>query len=183
MTINNKQQLIDSLAQGNKFDFVFFGGEGLAQQVDARRCFSQWYMADFEVDGHRFVNSAHYVMAAKAKLFGDDEAYHKLLAVSSTDDIQTLGRSIQGFNEQLWLDNRMSIVETSVEQKFAQNPILMAFLKDSADKVIAEANPVDKIWATGVAEDDANATNPAEWRGDSLLGFVIMAVRSRLLAG
>ncbi len=183
MIINNKQQLIDFLAQGNHLDYVFFGGEGLDQQEDARRCFSQWYMAGFEVEGHRFVNSAHYVMAAKAKLFGDDQAYQNLLGVSSAEDIQTLGRSIQGFNESLWLDNRMGIVDTSVEAKFAQNPALMAFLKASAEKVIAEANPVDKIWGTGLADNDINATNPAEWPGESLLGFVIMAVRHRLLEG
>lgn len=180
MNITNKQQLIDYMAWGNPIEFILFGGEGLAQQDVERRCFSQWYPASFEVNGNRFINSAHCVMAGKAKLFGDEESYQSLLAAGSDDEIQSLGRNISGFDEQLWLDNRIGIVEGSVEHKFAQNPELMNYLRDSGGKVVAEANPADKIWGTGVAEHDEAATQPTQWPGESLLGFVIMDVRRKL---
>jgi predicted NAD-dependent protein-ADP-ribosyltransferase YbiA (DUF1768 family) len=37
-------------------------------------CLSQWYPAPFTVDGVRYATAEHYMMAGKARLFGDAEA-------------------------------------------------------------------------------------------------------------
>jgi predicted NAD-dependent protein-ADP-ribosyltransferase YbiA (DUF1768 family) len=46
----------------------------------------------------------------------------------------------------------------------------------------AEASPLDRIWGSGLAADDAQATSPAHWPGLNLLGFALMEVRHQLLA-
>ena len=66
--------------------------------------------------------------------------------------------------------------------KFQQHPTLSAFLAGTADRVLVEASPSDRIWGIGLAADDPRAVNPEKWRGLNLLGFALMEVR-RVLAG
>jgi ribA/ribD-fused uncharacterized protein len=67
--------------------------------------------------------------------------------------------------------------------KFGQNPSLKAYLLATGDKVLVETSPLDKIWGIGLAAGDPHASNPAEWQGQNLLGFALMAVRAELPRG
>jgi len=64
--------------------------------------------------------------------------------------------------------------------KFSQHADLKEFLLNTGDRVIVEASPYDRIWGIGMATTDANAENPARWKGLNLLGFALMEVRERL---
>ena len=77
-------------------------------------------------------------------------------------------------------DNKLAIVEEGSFHKFGQNAELLNYLTSTGDLVLVEASPVDRIWGIGLAADDADATNPPQWRGDNLLGFALMRVRQRL---
>ena len=48
------------------------------------------------------------------------------------------------------------------------------------DAVLVEASPRDRIWGIGMGASNENATNPARWRGQNLLGFALMDVRYQL---
>ena len=39
-----------------------------------KSCLSQWYPAPFTADGVRYATAEHYIMAGKARLFGDADA-------------------------------------------------------------------------------------------------------------
>jgi ribA/ribD-fused uncharacterized protein len=91
-----------------------------------------------------------------------------------------LGRSVVGFDEQLWQQHRYEIVLTGNIAKFAQNKELCTFLLNSKNRILVEASPVDSIWGIGLAADDPLAMNPAMWHGLNLLGFALMEVRSLL---
>jgi ribA/ribD-fused uncharacterized protein len=80
----------------------------------------------------------------------------------------------------VWDEQRLRIVTSGNEAKFGQNPELGAFLSGTANKVLVEASPTDRIWGIGLSENDSRAENPLEWKGLNLLGFALMIARSRL---
>ena len=66
--------------------------------------------------------------------------------------------------------------------KFSQNGRLRDYPLSTGDAVLAEASPYDRIWGIGLTADDPHAQNPMRWRGENLLGFVLMQVRDMLRA-
>ena len=140
-------------------------------------CFSQWYTAEFVVDGQRYSSAEHFMMAEKAALFGDQEIRSLVLQAPTPDVAKALGRKVTGFNDQVWLQHRYEIVVRANEAKFSQNPELSAYLKETGSRIIVEASPVDRIWGIGLAQDNENANNPNMWQGLNLLGFALMQVR------
>ena len=50
-------------------------------------------------------------------------------------------------------------------------------LLETNDKIIAEASPNDSIWGIGLSKYDKDATNPKNWKGKNLLGFILMDIR------
>jgi len=47
-------------------------------------------------------------------------------------------------------------------------------------KLIAECTAGDKIWGTGVNEDDPRARQPARWNGTNVLGWALMEARTMI---
>ena len=68
------------------------------------------------------------MMAAKARLFGDEATLAKILAAGSPRAAKALGRTVTGFREEVWQTHRFGIVVAGNTQKFAQNPELAAYL-------------------------------------------------------
>lgn len=165
--------------------FLFFWNHEKSGQpgaVDAG-CFSQWYPAPFEVGGVRYATAEHYMMASKARLFGDAEAERQVLASPHPAAAKRLGRTVRGFSEEVWVAHRRGIVEAGSVAKFGQHPVLRDYLIGTKKRVLVEASPTDRVWGIGLAEDDEHATNPLEWRGLNLLGFALMTARLRLEGG
>lgn len=180
MDIRTKQDLINYVNEGNLVKYVFFWGHRKPKEGVSKTCFSQWYDSEFVENGVKYQTAEHYMMAGKAKLFGDDESFNKILAASNPGEAKKIGRSVQGFDEALWLEHRFSLVVQANLLKFSQNHELGEFLTKTGDRVLVEASPVDKIWGVGLAADDENIQNPNLWKGLNLLGFALMEVRSQL---
>ncbi len=162
---------------GEPLDFIFFWGHQPSKKGVSASCFSQWYEAPFVVDGVKYPTAEHYMMAEKARLFGDEETRALILGAKTPKDAKALGRKVMGFDEQVWLENRFSIVTCANREKFAQNPELAEFLLNTGAKILVEASPVDAVWGIGLAQDDARARDPNLWSGLNLLGFSLMRVR------
>lgn len=64
--------------------------------------------------------------------------------------------------------------------KFSQNEKFKEFLLSTADRILVEASPYDKIWGIGMLETDPKANDPSQWNGENLLGFALMEVRDLL---
>ena len=120
------------------------------------------------------------MMAAKARLFGDEQAASQILKAGSPKQAKQLGRQVNGFDGARWDAEKYRIVTEGSLQKFRQNPALRAFLLSTGNQVLVEASPVDRVWGIGLAADDEKATNPLLWRGENLLGFALMQARDRL---
>ena len=56
----------------NRPELLLFYGHRVTKTV-TETCLSQWYPCQFEVDGVTYTSAEQYMMAEKAKLFGDEE--------------------------------------------------------------------------------------------------------------
>ena len=182
MSPRSLDQLTAALRDGAVFDYLCFWGHSVTPGKIGKTCLSQWYPAPFEVEGQRYATAEHWMMAGKARLFGDEAIHAKIVASDDPAKVKALGRKIAGFDETQWRAHRYEIVVAGNHAKFEQNPDLREFLLATGEKVIVEASPVDAIWGIGLAADDPNATQPEQWRGLNLLGFALMEARSRLRA-
>lgn len=173
--------LLDRLAQGQRVKYLFFWGHQPGETgATTKACLSQWWLADFVVGGVTYPSAEHWMMAEKARLFGDDAVLDRIVAAQSPAEAKKLGRAIRGFVPAQWDEQKYAIVQAGNWHKFRQHPALAEFLLATGERVLVEASPVDAIWGIGLAADAADAENPARWRGPNLLGFALMEVRDQL---
>ena len=171
------EDLVELERRGTLPEFVlFWGGK------KAKGCLSQWHPAPFEVDGVTYPTAEHYMMAEKARLFGDTAAAEKILATGDPRRAKALGRRVTGFDEEVWARERYDIVVRGNVAKFGAHPRLRDFLLSTTGKVLVEASPLDTIWGIGLDEHDPAARVPSRWRGLNLLGFALMDARDALAA-
>lgn len=159
---------------------LFWGHRPPASGGVGRGCLSQWWPAALTVDGMVYPSAEHFMMAAKALLFGDADTAARIREAPHPGAAKTLGRQVRGFEEQRWAAHRFDLVVTGNMAKFGQHPDLRDFLIGTGDRVLVEASPQDRIWGIGLAADDERATSPHQWQGLNLLGFALMEVRHRL---
>lgn len=162
---------------GEAMKFVHFWGHQPSRAGVGASCFSQWFDAPFEIEGVRYLTAEHYMMAEKARLFGDEEIRRRVVQASSPGAAKALGREVAGFDEERWRQHRFDIVVRGNQAKFAQHPPLQHFLMQTGRRILVEASPVDRIWGIGLAADHPQVGNPNAWEGLNLLGFALMQVR------
>lgn len=174
--------VLERQARGERVKFLFFWGHTEAGPAVTRACLSQWYPCSFTVEGVGYHCAEQYMMAQKARLFGDEEMLQRIMAAGHPKQCKDLGQRVRGFDEAVWRENRVDIVRAGNLAKFSQDPRLKDFLCQSGGRVLAEASPLDRIWGIGLAADDPGAEDAALWRGENLLGFTLMEVRDLLAA-
>lgn len=165
----------------SKDDFVFFWGH--TDRKDGKvgkNCLSQWFIAPMTIDGKYYHCMEQYLMAEKARTFGDAETEQKILAEYNQMAIKKLGRQVSNYDDSVWSKVRQNVSMSGNLAKFSQNPVLRQFLLSTGDKILIEASPKDTIWGIGLEESAPEATDPSKWRGENLLGFALMVVRDRL---
>ncbi|KAI9709743.1 MAG: hypothetical protein M1820_003145 [Bogoriella megaspora] len=142
---------------------------------------SQWYECVFEHDGLKYCHSEMWMMTQKAKLFGDEESFKKMMQTTVAKEHQALGRKVKGYNGKIWDENKSRIVEEGNWWKFTNcldQPHIKRLLLETGDRELVEASPVDRIWGVGFDAQSAEANREA-W-GQNLLGRAIFAVRKRI---
>ncbi|WP_434403376.1 NADAR family protein [Streptomyces sp. NBC_01353] len=174
-------ELTKQVSRGDKVKWLHFWGHRPRPdgQLSAS-CLSQWWASPFEVDGVRYATAEHWMMAAKARLFGDPEAERAALSSRTPAEAKKAGRLVRGFDETVWQRERFGIVVEGSVHKFASDDALRAFLLGTGGRVLVEASPLDRVWGIGLAADDPRAMDPARWQGLNLLGFALMEARERL---
>jgi hypothetical protein len=141
---------------------------------------SQWWPAPFTVDGLSYATAEHWMMAEKARIFGDLAAVPGILAARSPGAAKALGRAVAGFDEDTWVLVRYAVVRNGSVEKFRQNPDLLAWLLSTRDDILVEASPRDRIWGIGIGPSDPAVRDVSAWKGQNLLGFALMDARDRL---
>lgn len=141
---------------------------------------SQWYKCSFTVDDIKYNCAEQYMMASKARLFGDEQTASLIMDAKTPNIQKKLGRQVRGFDENIWSEHDQEIVYRGNLAKFRQNPDLMIKLMATGSMVLAEASKTDKKWGIGLGIDDPRRFNIQEWKGSNLLGIALMRVRNDL---
>jgi ribA/ribD-fused uncharacterized protein len=178
MILRSVADLVAHTEAGKPVEYLFFWGH--RPHPSGRlgpSCLSQWWPAPFTVDGVRYRSAEHWMMAEKARLFGDESSAAAMIAADSPKEAKALGRGVRGFDGDRWEEAAFDIVVRGSTAKFGQDPQLRDYLVGTGDAVLVEASPLDAIWGIGLAADDPRARRPEEWPGRNLLGFALMQAR------
>jgi ribA/ribD-fused uncharacterized protein len=101
--------------------YLFFWGHTpkILGQID-QSCFSNWFPAEFTLDGTTYPTTEHHMMAEKARRFGDETTCSKIIAANSPGAAKALGREVSGFDEVRWSQHRFAIVVAGNLANFSQ---------------------------------------------------------------
>lgn len=173
--------LLERERDGRLPDLLLFWGHTPARgQELGPWVFSQWWPAPFTVDGTTYATAEHWMMAGKARLFGDEAALARVLADPSPRAAKAHGRAVEGFDADRWEAAAYDVVVEGNLHKFSADPALRDHLLSTAPAVLVEASPSDAVWGTGLAAEDGRSRAPSAWPGRNLLGFALVEVRERL---
>lgn len=178
---NDIKDLIDCGKVFTREDFIFFWSGRKSKKV-TKNCFSQWYPSKFVVEGKEYLFAEQFMMARKAELFKDIETFGKIMTASDPRTIKKLGREVKNFDPVKWNENKFEIVVQGNFAKFTQDNDLQEFLISTGNKILVEASPYDKIWGIGMDEKSPYVIFPDKWKGQNLLGFALMKVRTMILS-
>lgn len=158
-----------------KKNVVFFYG---VKNVNGE--FSNHYVREFKVNGNTFNCVEQYMMAQKALIFRDFETFNKVMNSKDPVEMKHLGREVKNFDAEKWDGVKMKVVKRAVMAKFSQNWDLRELLLETGDKLIAESNPMDRVWGIGICKSDKEVMNKMDEWGENLLGKIMMEVREEL---
>jgi len=176
------EHLRSACRAGRKFKYLFFWGHTPPTDGSVNQsCLSQWWMSPFQLDGTTYSCTEQYMMAEKARLFGDNAMLDAILQAEHPKAMKAFGRAVRGFDQEVWENRCYEIVKQGSLAKFSQNPLLGDYLKSTKNRILVEASPRDRIWGMGMGQSNPNAENPLQWRGKNLLGFALTEARNELL--
>ena len=168
-------------AAGATFEYLLFWGHGVPEDGSTGpTCLSNCYPASFHVDGVAYPSAEHWMMAAEARLFGDQGHLAQILRAPDPKTAKSLGRQVAGFDDATWRAHARELVAEGAFAKFDQNPPLRDYLLGTGAAVLVEASPYDRRWGIGLSAGSDKARHPDTWGGQNWLGFALMDVRDRL---
>jgi len=144
---------------------------------------SNWTPSNLKIyyDGELFTNSEQIFMYIKAKFFGDENKAGEIVRLGSNPAIaKKLGREVSGYDEEAWSASRFDAMYAAVKAKFESDRVLSRQLMETDTKTLVEASPVDIIWGVGIHEKDDSILDENNWKGQNLLGKVLMKVRTEI---
>lgn len=141
---------------------------------------SQWTKSPFVIDNIEYNCCEQFMMAEKARVFGDHVSECNILHTNNPANQKKLGRTVSPFEPEIWNSVCRGIVYTGNLAKYQQNDELKTLLLESGKRTIVEASPRDTIWGIGYSDKNPNAQIPAKWRGKNWLGIALMQVRDEL---
>lgn len=72
------------------------------------------------------------------------------------------------------------IIYEGLVAKFSQNEELKKRLLYTGNDMLAECAVKDRIWGIGLSMTDPDRHDMSKWKGQNLLGYVLMMVRAKL---
>ena len=149
----------------------------------SKEIYSNWYMSKLVVNWTEYNCSEQYMMAEKARFFGDMETLDKIMKAVQPRDQKALGRTVKNFDAEQWNRVAKDRVYPGIRAKFEQNIMLRQSMLETGDRIFVEASPTDTIWGVGLAEEDDLILDSKNWRGTNWLGEVLTKVRDDIKKG
>ncbi len=138
---------------------------------------SNFYKCDIEVDGVHFSSVEQLFQCTKAELHNSSTIVDQILSTDDPVQHKRLGGSLK-IDDKSW-DSRKTMKQ-AVRAKFDQNHDLKVYLKKTEPMVLVHANAHDDHWANGLAMNSMDVLNASKFKGQNILGDILMEVRSEL---
>lgn len=135
---------------------------------------------DLLFDGNLFQTTEQAFMYAKAQLFHSGKSMTAILAETDPSKAKQLGREVPNFNAKVWDENKFDLMYKVNLCKYSQFPAYKNLLLATKDKKLVEANGKDAVWGIGMYADNKHILDESKWKGENLLGEVLMKVRQTL---
>ena len=123
------------------------------------------------------------IMLYKAAVMGDRDSYKKIAEATTPAAAKKLGRSVRGFDDNLWNRVVCTVALDVVHQKFSKTSSIREVLLGTGQELLAEATSDDRIWGIGIDLGDERVQTPARWQGTNILGWALMEAREALQCG
>lgn len=141
---------------------------------------SNWHMRKFVVNDVGYNCVEQWMMACKARLFGDLKTLERIMLATSPKDQKALGREVAGYIDAVWQAVNEDLVFVGALAKYTQHADLFDLLVRTKDLVLIEASPYDRIWGAGLSAEDDRILNPSLWPGLNKQGKMLTRVRTVL---
>ena len=139
--------------------------------------YSNFHPCSFVIDDQIYHLSEQYIQYQKALAFGDSYVANKILKTDTAIECKRLSYQINGVDAECWRNEGYDICYEGIKQKFFQNDALLAQLKSTTPKILAEAMP-DRLWGTGIGLHDKNALETNNWTSPGWLSKMLLNIHS-----
>lgn len=128
----NREELRQRWEAGERFQFYFFYGHKPPISGVDSSCLSQWFVREFTIDGVDYPTAEHWMMAEKARLFGDEKMLTNILDSEGPKEAKAFGRKVSNFDNETWGEHKFDIVVKGNSAKFSQHEDMKQFLLATA---------------------------------------------------
>ena len=88
---------------GRHFKFLFFWGHTpSADGLITEACLSQWWKCSFTADGTVYSCAEQFMMAEKARMFGDRDMLGNIMEAREPKAMKAYGRAVKNFDKEIW---------------------------------------------------------------------------------
>ena len=137
------------------------------------------YCTSFSVSGTHYTSMMQFMAHRKALLIGD-EALGRRILTAHNYEISSLRDEESQSALSAWKRQRQIVAYKGLLAKFVQNDDLLAALLDTGSATIVACLPDDPVWGNGLPVSDSRVNEIEAWKGENLLGYTLMQVRSAL---
>ena len=144
-----------------------------------KSCFSNFYRANFEINGKTYKSAEQYLQYQKALCSGNQETAAKIMQLDEQG--YYLGKKLTP-DEQKWNENiAKQVMKAAIRAKFEQNEHLRTEIVNTGKKSLVNCNPYEMFMSCGLKITDDDAKNRTKWKGSNNLGTLILcSVRETL---
>jgi hypothetical protein len=116
--IEDLDSLLAAVRRGHHPKYLmFWGHRATSKHAVGKECLSQWWPAPLVVDEERYGSAEHFMMAEKARVFGDEETRLRILQAPNPGAAKRFGREVRGFQENVWVGARLDIVDPEAPEQ------------------------------------------------------------------
>ena len=140
---------------------------------------SNFYEAEFTIDGTTYISSEQYIQAMKSIHFKDNVAYNLIMGSRTSLDCKTHGSKVKNYKKEEWDNKAKDLCRPGIHAKFQQNPELFRILcEKTGEKTIVESAN-DRVWGTGMTLGNPECLNRDRWVSQGILGELLEEVRAQ----
>ena len=138
--------------------------------------YSNFHHSPFVLNGQWFHSSEQLVQYKKPSTFNDSFMANQILQCETPLECKRLSYNINRVDRQKWINVVYELCFDGIREKFLQNPPLLAMLKTTSPKILAEAT-TDHLWGTGIRLRDTCALDTDKSAGPGWLSRMLTTIR------